>query len=1228
MSAGAGGLSPLPGGPLSALQSPPPVLGAPSPLPLAAASADADAAAEAAALAADAAEEAAGLGAAGGGAEEGSAGAWGRGDLAELDEDEAREEAEALEAARAAAALEARVADSAEADAAAEAAALAEDGAAEAAEAPASGAEEGGEASPKVSLRPSRPSGAPPFSQDEINAAKKALDKLYKAQAAELKAAAKRAEAEERKRKAIAEAQRIEAERKAEAARLEAARLAAERELQIQLSRQGKLKARKLEPPPPPKDPPRWMALNATTILVPRGRLHLKINRVTGLGLFLRGGSTGSGTREGSGGSRSGTATGFLSSMLGGGKARTVSYDGAGAEGAGGKGVRSGSVYMRFELHLGGGVIMAARSETNRNQALGDFEPPGAEVEFRLTQGVVQAPVDDTLPLRTRTLAPPVLFYSVWQTDLRLGDVQLSDGQIPAGVLFQPLGELYSELTLPMAAVGAGESTPFLRYGDGSLKCWASVSFNFAPSTAGVLAVSVHEGRNLAQTGVGKMDSYPSISLGVGDNLAMAGLGGSVAGRARVVETVARGTVCKEGGDNPMFNHEELLLWVDHEHCASSSRFVLTLFADVLGGSVAIGAVSLLVKEWTRDAICHEEALDIRSGGALGAITGRCMLTRQFYPAGMLTVRVVRGHALVQGDLIGGSDPYVKISLEGRMRSYATRTATIQKSGSEPYWDETFVFDVVDHAEMRLAVWDFDVMTEDDLVGEVLVDLGGVFKLGVRDAAVPLKRPTMFGTLEDCGLLVVEVDFVGPPGLAYPMLQSTRPAYTDAGRENRRLAGAADALRARKEKEAEAMMSEDAKRQAALAADMAGEKKEGEEEGEKKAGVDVLEDDDIEEAFRGLDLDSDLYLSRLELRHALTCMNEQITEMEIDEMVDMVDVDGDGQVAFYEFYQLCKSKEVSNPMWRPKAEEFYRARDWFAEGGVRGLGGAGGTVTSGGKELSAVSAGAVARAAAANAARAEELRRKEEKRVACEAAVIGMGLRIQELTHAYNKFKRHDLFKSGDRFADGQLSYEELHEVMTEARDPFIKEAPTFLKPLFHAFADGEGRVELFDMLLGLAAFVGCTRPLRIRFCFDLFDRDGSRTIDAKELMLILKGSHLAGTTSYLRNKAISILKAVNCKEDGSIDLEKFVVAANRFPSVFFPSYEARDASGGMIKPQVKSKEKKALEQEKATLEARKAARAAAGGKGNTLQVFIPGMEAEEEGAAGGAAGGGGAGKR
>jgi hypothetical protein len=280
------------------------------------------------------------------------------------------------------------------------------------------------------------------------------------------------------------------------------------------------------------------------------------------------------------------------------------------------------------------------------------------------------------------------------------------------------------------------------------------------------------------------------------------------------------------------------------------------------------------VRAWTLDGISHEEVLDIRAGGATSAVTGRAMLTRQFYPAGMLTVSVRRAHNLAQADL-AGSDPYVKLALAGRMRSYAVRTAIQYKSGADPVWDETFVFDVVDHVEMRLSVWDFDRFTEDDLIGEVMVSLDDVYRLGVRDAFVAVKRANMFGTLEERGLVLVEVDFVGPAGLAYPMLQSARAAHTDAGRENRRLAGSQQAEREREERKGRALMSEEAKRLAQEAEEAAGEAEGGGGGGEGEAAarrIVVLEDDDIEDAFRALDFDKDLFLSRLELRHALTCI--------------------------------------------------------------------------------------------------------------------------------------------------------------------------------------------------------------------------------------------------------------------------------------------------------------------------------------------------------------------
>jgi hypothetical protein len=39
-----------------------------------------------------------------------------------------------------------------------------------------------------------------------------------------------------------------------------------------------------------------------------------------------------------------------------------------------------------------------------------------------------------------------------------------------------------------------------------------------------------------------------------------------------------------------------------------------------------------------------------------------------------------------------------------------------------------------------------------------------------------------------------------------------------------------------------------------------------------------------------------MFVGAAELRHVLICMGELITDEEVDEMIRMVDVDGDGQV--------------------------------------------------------------------------------------------------------------------------------------------------------------------------------------------------------------------------------------------------------------------------------------------------------------------------------------------
>lgn len=64
--------------------------------------------------------------------------------------------------------------------------------------------------------------------------------------------------------------------------------------------------------------------------------------------------------------------------------------------------------------------------------------------------------------------------------------------------------------------------------------------------------------------------------------------------------------------------------------------------------------------------------------------------------------------------------------------------------------------------------------------------------------------------------------------------------------------------------------------------------------------------EEILEAFQALDLDHNGVVGPQELKHMLICMGELVTSDEIDEMIKLIDADGDGVCSFLEFMALAK----------------------------------------------------------------------------------------------------------------------------------------------------------------------------------------------------------------------------------------------------------------------------------------------------------------------------------
>lgn len=77
-------------------------------------------------------------------------------------------------------------------------------------------------------------------------------------------------------------------------------------------------------------------------------------------------------------------------------------------------------------------------------------------------------------------------------------------------------------------------------------------------------------------------------------------------------------------------------------------------------------------------------------------------------PVGILRVNVVRAHKLLKKDLLGASDPYVKLSLTGE--GLSAKKTTVKKKTLNPEWNENFKLVVKDPQSqvLRLQVFDWD----------------------------------------------------------------------------------------------------------------------------------------------------------------------------------------------------------------------------------------------------------------------------------------------------------------------------------------------------------------------------------------------------------------------------------------------------------------------------------------------------------------------------------------
>ncbi|XP_049928881.1 synaptotagmin VIII [Epinephelus moara] len=102
-----------------------------------------------------------------------------------------------------------------------------------------------------------------------------------------------------------------------------------------------------------------------------------------------------------------------------------------------------------------------------------------------------------------------------------------------------------------------------------------------------------------------------------------------------------------------------------------------------------------------------------------------CLSLRYVPTAAKLTVVILEAKNLKSMDTIGTSDPYVKVQLALDKRKWRKRKTSTKKKTLNPYYNESFTFDVtfeqIQRVNLVISVWDHDAISRNDAMGKIFL---------------------------------------------------------------------------------------------------------------------------------------------------------------------------------------------------------------------------------------------------------------------------------------------------------------------------------------------------------------------------------------------------------------------------------------------------------------------------------------------------------------------------
>eukprot|EP01038_Epipyxis_sp_PR26KG_P005989 gene5989-8246_t len=442
---------------------------------------------------------------------------------------------------------------------------------------------------------------------------------------------------------------------------------------------------------------------------------------------------------------------------------------------------------------------------------------------------------------------------------------------------------------------------------------------------------------------------------------------------------------------------------------------------------------------------------------------------------GKLYIKCLRGVELKAGQgMFGKADPYAKM----RIGTQEFSTKPNPGGGKNPVWNEEFAFDISNEKEVEIEVLDKEAVGNDKFMGRCKISIiewiaNGTFNgdldlvdkagkpVGNISISVKFDRPNV----ADAKSAVVP--YSDPVSAANPVILSNTATGSDPSAAN---AGVRD-----------------------------------------PAGK--FSDDEILEAFKAFDLDKNNFVGAAEIRHVLINIGEQVTDEEVDEMIRMVDSDGDGQVSWDEFYSMVTGGK------KPPAGFGTEAR-----------GGAAATKSS-----------APPPPTGQNVVQA-----RNAKKTTLEQFAKENNIKPESIKKAYKRFQATDKDKSG------VVDYTEFCEMLQVDPSPLCESS-------FKLYDyDKTGQIDAREFLIALSNYSGAGKEDKLKFAFMAFDEDGNGVITKAELLKILKSNHMASHDAEVARKADTIMAQADKDGDGVITFDEFVIVSKKFPNILFPAYQTK----------------------------------------------------------------------